>query len=87
MGGYKEEEKEEGCVIELKIDTTDWHLITLRCFVVIFTKYTALFSCSENEAASTLSSLVDMPHQTRLVELLIASPEVSNQKILILTAT
>ncbi|KAL9950292.1 hypothetical protein ACROYT_G042771 [Oculina patagonica] len=31
---------------------------------------------SENEATSTLSSLVDMPHQTRLVELLIASPEV-----------
>ncbi|XP_022783063.1 rho GTPase-activating protein 45-like isoform X2 [Stylophora pistillata] len=31
---------------------------------------------SENEVTTTLSSLVDMPHQTRLVELLIASPEV-----------
>lgn len=30
----------------------------------------------ENEATSTLSALVEMPHQTRLVELLIASPEV-----------
>lgn len=60
---------------------------TLRCFSVILTICTALFLCSENEAASTLSSLVDMPHQTRLVELLIASPEVSNQIILMLTAT
>ena len=34
-------------------------------------------SFSENEATSTLSTLVEMPHQTRLVELLIASPEVS----------
>ena len=53
---------------------------SLLCFAVIinFLIYTALFLGSENEAASTLSSLVDMPHQTRLVELLIASPEVRN---------
>ena len=36
----------------------------------------SLFLFSENEATSTLSALVEMPHQTRLVELLIASPEV-----------
>ena len=48
------------------------------CFanVSFQTPYRSLLLCSENEAASTLSSLVDMPHQTRLVELLIASPEV-----------
>lgn len=57
-----------------------WHGLASNSFVFISKIYTALLLCSENEATSTLSSLVDMPHQTRLVELLIASPEVRNEK-------
>lgn len=50
-------------------------VFTHRCRLLL------IFFCSENEVTTTLSSLVDMPHQTRLVELLIASPEVNKQKI------
>jgi len=65
-----------------KPENCDGHPKVLFCFTTVFVSkvYTALLFCSENEAASTLSSLVDMPHQTRLVELLIASPEVRNKK-------
>ena len=53
----------------LNNETSDLKQVNLKIFVV---------SCSENEATSSLSALVEMPHQTRLVELLIASPEASH---------